>query len=165
MILISLAVIWFCCVTRTLGTLPQTHISTRYWILNNKLVKNRENTLFNNRKSLPHRGLSSVSTVVPDGQCFFNSEQSFSERLLPEVMVTSGREFMIFSCSSRHLFCFVIQANPGEQMLLRNGCADIQGTSKSSVAFLSVQGVCVLLFPLFCVSSLTLFLLISLVVI
>ena len=58
MILISLAVIWFCCVTRTLGTLPQTHISTRYWILNNKLVKNRENTLFNNRKSLPHRGLS-----------------------------------------------------------------------------------------------------------
>lgn len=37
MIFIAEAVIWFCCVTRTQGMLPQTHISTRYWILNNKL--------------------------------------------------------------------------------------------------------------------------------
>lgn len=38
-ILISPVVIWFHCVTTTPGTLPQAHISTRYWILNNKWEK------------------------------------------------------------------------------------------------------------------------------
>ena len=54
---------------------------------------------------------------------------------------------MIFSCSSSY-FCFVIQAKSGV-MLFRNRCADIQGTSKPSIMLLSIQGFCVLSFPLF----------------
>lgn len=56
MILISPAVIWFCRMTRTLRTLPQIHISTRYWILNNKLEEGEsreEKAFWSVKKNVP----------------------------------------------------------------------------------------------------------------
>lgn len=120
--------------TRTLGTLPQTHISTRYWILNNKLMKSRENLFFNNRKSFPHRGL------FPTGTPFLT---------MRKVLVNFYDLLMFFQLLL--LLCHPSQVRAGWRggMLFRNRCADIQGTFKPFIVLLSIQGFCVLYFPLF----------------
>lgn len=85
-------------------------------------MRSRESILVNNRKSLLHRGGSSVSTRIPHGQSPFNFERSFSYLFPSAVKATSqnlGSSLIITSAP----LCLVILAKTwGWTLFAKDSC-------------------------------------------